>query len=506
MRILIADDEYWIREGLKNTLQEMFPNGGNTVVGEAGNGREMLEKIRVLHPEVVFVDIKMPVMDGLQAIQESQKEYQDIRWVILTGYSEFEYAKKAMKLGVQDYLLKPVEKQELKRVLGIIEQQRREERTDFSSTISRRFLDALMGISGPVPKESQMMAYQYQATVILYEQERSEQFSEKDSYEKLWEYCERLNEDYPAVYSCLLWHQSFFVLVHSYLKEAKEENRFFFQDSRFVERTGSDGKEGISSVLMPARNTIRESAADVVWLQNHRGIRFLCGIGESVKFAELTELMKGQGEKAGDFLLAVEELLLAYEKKSLVYFLERCTAVQDRWKRCQNEFSAAQEETMKAHLIRYMKLERFENGELPGKDFGFTLNYLVAHAQKILFAVPEKNEDIVDKALRIMMKSFADSISIGYIAEKLSISPNYLSALFHKKMGISFIQYLTQIRMEKAKELLQNRKISIQEAAEKTGYQNANYFSKVFREYYGMTPTEYQMHLEEDLMGEFVKQ
>lgn len=117
MRILIVEDEIKIRMGISRLISA---HTQHTVVGEAKNGKEGLEMISRFHPELVISDIRMPVMDGLEMLQESVKMGNTCHFVILSGYSEFEYAQTAIRYGVDDYLLKPLAPEDVTQLLDKI--------------------------------------------------------------------------------------------------------------------------------------------------------------------------------------------------------------------------------------------------------------------------------------------------------------------------------------------------------------------------------------------------
>ena len=124
MRILIVEDEIKIRMGISRLITS---HTQHTVVGEAKNGKEGLEMINRYHPQLVISDIRMPVMDGLEMLQESVKQGNHCHFVILSGYSEFEYAQKALRYGVDDYLLKPLAPEDVTELLDKIQQKVDEE-------------------------------------------------------------------------------------------------------------------------------------------------------------------------------------------------------------------------------------------------------------------------------------------------------------------------------------------------------------------------------------------
>ena len=118
MKILIADNEKLIRYTLKSMLKEIKIK--NEVISEARDGEEMTKLIKTLKPDIAFVDIRMPKLNGLEAIKIAKKFSPDTKWIILTSYSEFNYAKEAISLGAYEYLLKPVKPEKLEKTLSDI--------------------------------------------------------------------------------------------------------------------------------------------------------------------------------------------------------------------------------------------------------------------------------------------------------------------------------------------------------------------------------------------------
>mgnify|MGYP000542524160 CR=1 FL=1 len=118
MKVMLVEDEAIIRTGLKKLFENII--GGFTVVSEAENGKKALESVKLSMPDLIVTDIRMPDMGGLELIDRAREQFQHIQFLIISGYSDFEYAKKAIQLGVHDYLLKPIDQVELALCLGKI--------------------------------------------------------------------------------------------------------------------------------------------------------------------------------------------------------------------------------------------------------------------------------------------------------------------------------------------------------------------------------------------------
>ena len=142
MRILIVEDEVRIRTGIAKLIST---HTVHTVVGEGKNGQEGLEMILRFHPDLVISDIRMPIMDGLTMVKEAREKGADCHFVILSGYSEFEYAQKAIRYGVEDYLLKPLAPEDVSSLLNKIEKEVEQEEKESAQTTEGLLRDIFQG-------------------------------------------------------------------------------------------------------------------------------------------------------------------------------------------------------------------------------------------------------------------------------------------------------------------------------------------------------------------------
>ena len=141
MIILIADDDRLVRFTIKSILQEILGDSGDIFL-EARNGQEMANECREHHPDIAFVDIRMPVMNGLDAIAESKKYSKETEYVIVSGYSDFTYAREGIRLGVNEYLLKPADEEEIRRVMERLQEKVEKNRKDSNSRFQLRVMNA----------------------------------------------------------------------------------------------------------------------------------------------------------------------------------------------------------------------------------------------------------------------------------------------------------------------------------------------------------------------------
>jgi two-component system response regulator YesN len=177
-----------------------------------------------------------------------------------------------------------------------------------------------------------------------------------------------------------------------------------------------------------------------------------------------------------------------YRKRSYLHFVKVATVLENGWK------NASLPEEQQKNIFMFLQAV-FPCPLEPEHDFLSWLRTLQAHAENTLLH-KEKDKhtshDLIEEVKNYIDQHYMHQISIGEIAEKLGVTPNYLSALFHKKTGTTFVKYLTRIRMLKAKELLKDPNIHIQQVAEQVGYYSTRYFTKLFVKFFGCYPSEYR--------------
>lgn len=172
MKIVIADDEPLVRVSLNSMIQEMETSW--EIVGEAAQGEEMLELLAEHQPEVAIVDIRMPKLDGLEAIRQGKAVSPRTRWIILSGFSDFQYAQQALRLGVDEYLLKPVVPDELEKALHSVSIQNREYAYLLNCQFENRLISLIHGLTSPAaePEDSLLRTGHFQAFVFIPLRER----------------------------------------------------------------------------------------------------------------------------------------------------------------------------------------------------------------------------------------------------------------------------------------------------------------------------------------------
>lgn len=431
-RIILVDDEEEVRKGIIRRVD--WESLGFQMVGDAENGEDALEKIEQLEPDVVMTDIRMPYMDGLTLCSRIRQKYPSMKILLFSGYDDFEYAQQAIKLNVTEYILKPVNMEELSEILKKVKKNLDEE------IEQRRNLDLL--------RESYQMSIPILREVFLNEWLRGSVDS-KSVPERLKEYQVDLMGARKWVCAVLDVeaepsggdgsssaetgkNENFFTPHQKRELNALSVRRLLEDNLQYYFRMAAfNASDGIAMIAAIDQDNSQTRLIDLLGEFCREAARILnmtvtIGIGHSA--AELS----GIGE-------AYQSAVVALSYKSIVG-------------------------AGKAIYINDMKRERDHTSK---KAILEAKQYISEHYQD-----PE--------------------LSVDMICRKLHMSPAYFSTLFKKETGQTYVAYLTEVRLGKAVELLENTDEKTYAIAQRVGYQEQNYFSYVFKKRYGVSPTKFR--------------
>jgi two-component system response regulator YesN len=530
--IAIVDDERQVLSGMQRIIpwQEL----GAEPVGEAMDGAAGLKLVLDAQPDIVITDIYMPVQSGLDMIEELRKQHYDGKIIILSGYSDFEYARQAMRLGVDDYLTKPVTVQTLREVLGkaidALEQDRakaletdewRRKLLVYEPFVEQERLKALVsGVGGPdgiAPSLAAEGKRQYRVAVVeIVRNERMEGLRADD-----WnlfrfavgniakELAEELGLEATAVE--LYGHQMALLL-------------------RFAGDTANDDSR--ERTVGYARRLIR-AAAEYLRIRLQIGIGGMKALPKDIA-ASTEEAFQGLHEK----LCVLDEAYPVFIYKSkrdeearkfaelrpTRYYHEIASALRQ----LQQETAAEAVEKLTARLCEWPGLTAAEvqrvarevwtickyllheaniplEEAFPSEDVEKELAELITPQRMRDWALAKvsavcarfgKSENVrhkqaIDFMLGYVHEHYAEDLRLADLAEKVYISRNYLSNIFRSATGETFNDYVTKVRMEKAKSMIAEGKLMVYEIAEKVGYKNVPYFTTLFKKHTGRNPSEF---------------
>lgn len=522
IKLIIADDEPFICGMLERLIQ--FDEIGMELIGCFHDGLTLEKKIQELKPDVVLTDISMPKQDGLDVIRKTREKGIKCRFVIISGYKQFEYAYNALKYDVDDYLLKPVEKAELNHVLQKIsneichinQSQDAERMRQQSCLIEEGISEALRGDT--VSLEGINRTFQTRFRTGYYRFLMLKLDFTRDEKQHL--------EDISSVIAKLrsLGRQCLEACCNEAIF-SEQRNRILFllnyrEDEEKAVRTQIDMLyvkakhvielfQGFNLTLCAGRQvdqleqleTARQSCMRAEWLRMHYGINRVI-YEEAVEnlplngFRTHTDKIREELERSY-ISMDTEKLRVQYQQLFLLPSPILCGSEAIRFVHdsvgllCQ-QYAAVTKNPANAEAAR-RSIQADMEQQTSFRDLAAVLaDRTGGYLQEMLAYTRDKNTRPVLQACAYIESHYSETISLETIAGQVYLNPIYFSNLFKRETGKSFTEYLTDFRMKKAKEMLRNGNDHINEIAVALGYSNARYFSKVFKKEVGVKPTDYR--------------
>jgi len=488
MKILIADDEELVQYSLKSMILELgIPNHDIHI---ACDGVELINALQGFSPDIAFVDIKMPRLNGLEAIKTGRDLSPKTKWVILTSYSSFEYAKEAIDLGAAGYLLKPVSPEELSASIKEVADTNRRElmaaNEEFEGKLNGLFHNTISYRQAELDffKEAHFLG-----AIIIFDSPLAEESKLKHQID----FCNQVREfigEYLfsdlRIALCTLPYGEV-ITVGAFPAENERGKKNFI---RYLRRLKGSGRM-FSADLFKVTILETEECDNYTMLvrQFKRAgelsmLRAVLGIGRSIGLEELIgKSKKPELVKASKCLTA---LSIAYRQKNYLEFMKNKTLFEEAlsflgWSSDDSVFKAI-ELFLQYGVEPSLEVERDKNILSVG---------LKALAGRLLTEKKESDGsgDIVNQVKAFVEKNYMHDIGIARIAYSLGITPNYLSALFHRKSGTTFLKYLTAVRMARARELLALPDSRVNLVARAVGYYSSRHFARLFKDHFNFYPS-----------------
>jgi len=530
-KVIIVDDEAVVRVGLKNTID--WAEHGFELIGDYANGRDAWEAVELYKPELVISDISMPFMDGLELAGLISAQYPYMKMIILTGYDEFEYAQQAIRLKVSDFILKPITAQEIRRLLEKVrsemdeEARRREDLGRLNSQLKmslpllkERFLERLAAVGlgraeiaegfayfdlPPVSPlylvmvvdiddfgERELRSYEHDAEFLRFA--AYDIFKETLAKDRILSFRTR-EERMVAIVSgeeneSLLYEQ-----VYSLAEEVRYHIEKYLKFTvtigigracEQIERLPDAYKSALSALdyrLLLGKNRVlsildiegKPSTSVPINADWDRKLASAVKTGSAQEAYRLIENgiaeLKSSHAPIDDCFLQVQKTVL-----SLMNSMQEL-AIDDR-------------EPFTAFRMSLTDVYRFK-----------TLDEIEAWLKEAVYAIVSAIADSRSRLTRMQIQRAVEYIEANFANDKMSLqdlcrhalmSTSYFSLVFKQHTGVTFIEYLTGIRIAKAKELLPHTALKFYEIAEQVGYKDPNYFSILFKKHTGMTPKDYR--------------
>lgn len=505
MRIVIVEDEAPIRDGLSRILQKI--NKSYELAGVAVNGEEGLKLIQQERPDLIILDIEMPKMDGLTMLRKLREKQIGSRAIVLTAYSDFNYARRAIELGIESYLLKPIKMAELRKALGQVEEAlSREKWAEQKISLEAVFLGAM---SGQLKMEEELgeMTEKFYGFGL---EERIDLLTvwlgggyekEKEKVKSLLEDVKEHSRDYDS-YVLELAQRKVVVLALYHIKE-KKDLYSQFQHTVVPMLYGNTGENTIcvwgSAEGLPGM----KEAMDQVWKNMEWNLALKSRLlisRELIK--ELTPLpLKYIPELENK----AKQAVLRGEKQEFEHIFHQFKAS------CTDDIHKPEE--IREASVRYFlamynavkeagNIEDTYSGQAAFQAIGnsYTWEEIETAVSRFFdyaakkFVNPEEGEfsTLVQRANELIREYYSQGITLEEIAGRLCVSEEYLSSQFKKETGDSFSNTVRRFRIEKVKKLLLESDLKLNQIADMTGYTDPKYMSRVFKEELGISPAEYR--------------
>lgn len=510
IKVLVAEDQLLIQ---KDICRKIEKTGKDVqIVGTAIDGGDAYEKIRKLNPNVLITDIRMPGQDGLSLIRRLKEEGFHMYTVILSGYRDFDYAKEAIKLGVDDYLLKPVSIEDLRFVLDLVEEKMNARRDQ--ALLSS--IEELMASRTPAdPDYASYFPFQYYYMFSL-NLDSYYTFSVQDTlpFEEqleallagpvLSKYMKR-NERYYIVNGTSCNEKLILFCLNSTTEEKLSmlagelirEIEHFTQaatvciSNKLTELSGI----GLNRQLLrtQTRNQLTYAHSSLLYGRDFLGLKkshlHLLNKArlEQFQFYIHTQNLKDFFGELNSFLSVCDEKRTA--QRELEAYLKRILEY------CFASAGHAKLSNLRLEIEEYISNSRTYGELYTSLSFLFEQLYQSYILNKRSSSNPEK---LVEEIRRFIQDNFSRDININDIAEHFSITPAYLSRLFKKHSDVKPIEFLMDCRMKQACQYFLESSLSVREVAELCGYSNQYYFSKAFKQVTSYSPSEYRIRFQKD--------
>lgn len=503
-QVLIVDDEELVCRGLTEFIH--WKELGFAVAGTANNVEDALTLLKALPVKVILLDIRMPEKSGLTLLPVLKESYPDIKTIILSGYSDFSYAQEALRYSVRDYLTKPVNLVEMETLLTRLHEELDQQNQELQVHESRMQALLLSAAKGYSKMDSQ--SFQFPALsgwFGLSMSLRDRQLPEEVLYEKKNFIKKQLSSVFPDTIVLSPDAFSLFLLIPCSLKGELEDFLVLLEElCPHLEEWAagaSEWKNGIQA--LPAAWQEAEQALRYHRADSRKGITRYGNI-KILLTQNLPQLEQALSEtlnlltdisSRADVILYVQDFLEAVREKNygLIQYQIFCI-------RFLIELNGRLSVLNLTEISLHEQLNQCLSALLLRENYQDTIDHVIDYLKWLVEQLNLLDEKQYAKgAIReiqlYIRQHYAENLSLQLLAGQFYFHPNYLSKLFKLKTGQTFVEYLTQVRIEKAKELLLNTDCKVIDICAMIGYDNPRYFCRLFKKYTGMVPGEYRRHM-----------
>ena len=484
MRVLLVDDEIFTIRMLQSVIcwREM----GLELAGYAQDGESAYEKVVKEKPDIIISDIRMPGMDGLEFLRKVNSYDPAIKLILMSAYADFSYVKEGLRLGCSDYILKPVDEAELEqalwKVIRAIQGEKEQEQV----------------ISKSVKQMEHMNLYQYMRTG--HRKNKVIKMSSEPRWQLFSVFLIQIDsttiDEYTGLENIRMGHEGYLtsVLEQAVAHWGAECTVFDYEEDCWVMVLGGIPGAG-EAITQFSREQAAREIIDCMLRETGMQVKVCFSLfGRS--FDELPELYEEVQNLSKYSFYVGDEPVLGYG------------------------YNCRKEELEEVREIGILREKMRSGREIPPRDDDSVRDGGWAHAEggsrdsvrggdrahardgsgdstrdggrEAEVIISETSSRPVMECIHLIEKRYSENLSLEEICQKISVSKNYFCYLFKREMGVSIWSYLTNVRLQHAKKLLEETELRSYEIAFQVGYDNPSYFSKIFKKYENMTPNEYR--------------
>ena len=524
-RILIADDEGIMVESLREIISKQF--GGEVEIATAKTGRTAIEQAEHFHPDIVFMDIQMPGINGIAAIREIRSFNASCLFYVVSAYDKFDYAQDAISLGVEKYIMKPVSRDLIIRTVedGMRKVDSFREKRSDQLKIQEK-LETIL----PVVENG------FVTGMLLSDDMQDEEYyrqlleiTEKDAYvEVIWFGSEHPDGGLLSPVESRVKAQENYMQIRSVIKSFQR----CIIGPVMSDRIGVVVPHEDESITYDERiEAINNMRSLLQRLGQMLSMRVRAGIGKICRFADLRmsyldavkalrdsrarvvhiEDISAHGVYEDDYPIDLERDIFSSLSRGDAASVREKANLFFSWMVRHDPDDLDSMRLKVLELVLRSEREAFKAGSVNyafdyRKDYltqvnaltdssrirDWFLDNMTSIAGAIHNQAEEKDESTVTRACKYIQENFRRELSLDDVSKEVNVSPYYFSKLFKEEVGENFIDYLTALRISNAKELLMRPVLSVREAGLQSGYADPNYFSRIFKKHTGMTPREWR--------------
>lgn len=490
MKILLADDTELIREGLKSMLLQLPNPAICPEIRTACNGAEALSLMREHPVDLLITDIRMPDVDGIELMRQCRLQWANTSIVVISGYDDFKYAQQAIEYGASAYLLKPVDKQELYRVVEKAWQSANARRATIVNTSYSLFVNYLRGESsnaGILEQMKRTYPFLSGACALMLIGFPGTGYIGEEQNRNASLLCNRLGRPFLCMEdrSEIIVLAPYPVDIRKYYPNLEQDFHGICIAYTMVGREADAFKTAYQQVRNIYVHRLLYPGKNVLCQEDIAGMRTDFTVPHR-KIEQMTELTGTAADEA-----LTKRLSELFDRQKLVQYSIGYTLAL-----CDTVYRAMRQTALSIPGGEAVDLERVKSP----LTFATMREYLVNVNERLLslnqlahtYMQSRNDTYIMELAIQYIRRNYPKPITLAMVSNEVSLNYAYFSAMFSKYTGKTFSEYLRNTRMEKAKELLRQPDISIAEVAAKVGYENYKSFYRAFKDAVGTTPVEYQ--------------